>query len=258
MAVANRLNTKTAAQKKDAIAVFQANGMEVKLTPEVVRNYLVSGDKEKVTMQEIAMFINLCKYSGLNPWLKEAYCIKYGNEPATMVTGKEAFTKRADREQAFDGMQAGIIVTGEAGDIVYREGSAKLPDEKIIGGWAEVFRKDRGHSTRIEVSFDEYAARKKDGSLNSQWSKKPATMIRKVAIVQALREAFPQSFGGMLAAEEVGQEEPEAAGMPAAPVEIDENTGEVVDAEVVEKKTTAKKEPEPEQVNEPADPFEGM
>lgn len=43
------------------------------------------------------MFINLCKYAGLNPWLKEAYCIKYGNEPATMVVGKEAFMKRAEK-----------------------------------------------------------------------------------------------------------------------------------------------------------------
>nr|WP_243104368.1 recombinase RecT [Clostridium sp. AF15-41] len=41
-------------------------------------------------MNELAVFINLCRFNGLNPWLKEAYCIKYGNEPATMVVGKEA------------------------------------------------------------------------------------------------------------------------------------------------------------------------
>ena len=63
----------------------------------------------------------------------------------------------------------------------------------------------------MEVSFDEYAGKKKDGSLNSQWSKKPATMIRKVAAVQALREAFPQSFAGMYVAEEMGAAEPEYA-----------------------------------------------
>lgn len=258
MAVANRLSNKTTAtQKKDAIAVFQANGMEVKLTPELVRNYLVSGDKDKVTMQEIAMFINLCKYSGLNPWLKEAYCIKYGSEPATMVTGKEAFTKRADKEPAFDGMKSGIaVMNNNTGDIEYREGMITLPEETIIGGWAEVFRKERAHSTRIEVSFDEYAARRKDGSLNQQWSKKPATMIRKVAIVQALREAFPQSFGGMLAAEEVGQSEPETAGMPEPGIEPE--TGEIVDAEVVEKKAPATKKKDPEPAPEPEDPFDGM
>ena len=34
-------------------------------------------------------------------------------------------------------------------------------------------------------------------------------MIRKVAAVQALREAFPQSFAGMYVAEEVGSAEPD-------------------------------------------------
>ena len=91
MAVKNSITKTATQQKKEVAAVFTSNGMEVKLTPELVRNYLVSGDKERVTTQEVAMFINLCKYSGLNPWLKEAYCIKYGTEPATMVTGKEAF-----------------------------------------------------------------------------------------------------------------------------------------------------------------------
>ena len=60
--------------------------------------------------------------------------------------------------------------------------------------------------------FDEYVGKKKDGSLNSQWSKKPATMIRKVAAVQALGEAFPQSFAGMYVAEEMGAEPEYAAG----------------------------------------------
>ena len=65
------------------------------------------------------MFINLCKYAGLNPWLKEAYCIKYGNEPATMVVGKEAFMKRAEKTPGFDGMEAGIIVMS-GNEVVYR------------------------------------------------------------------------------------------------------------------------------------------
>ena len=77
----------------------------------------------------------------------------------------------------------------------------------------------------MEVSFDEYAGKKKDGSLNSQWSKKPATMIRKVAAVQALREAFPQSFAGMYVAEEMGTAEPEYA---AGDV-IDPQTQPVID-----------------------------
>lgn len=204
--VQNRLQ-KPVEQKKQGV-VYEVNGTKVELTPETVKNYLVSGDKDRVTMQEVVMFINLCRFSQLNPWLKEAYCIKYGSEPATMVVGKEAFEKRAEGHPAYDGDESGIVVVDASGVISYRKGTLKLPGEEIIGGYAEVWRKDRNHSTRIEVSFEEYAARKKDGSLNSQWSKKPATMIRKVALVQALREAFPTTFGGMYTAEEQGVDEP--------------------------------------------------
>lgn len=215
--VKNSLIAKSA-QKSATPVVFQANGMEVKLTPAIVKNYLVSGNPDAVTDQELAMFINLCKFAGLNPWLKEAYCIKYGSAPATMVVGKEAFTKRAENNPAYDGCEAGIIVYNEAsGEIDYRKGTMKLPDEKIIGGYAEVWRKDRTHSTRCEVSFDEYAGKTKDGKLNGQWSAKPATMIRKVALVQALREAFPSDLGGMYTAEEQGTDEPVIVNVPINP-----------------------------------------
>ena len=207
MAVQNSLPSKKQTTKNEV--VFEANGSRVTLTPEIVRNYLVSGDKERVTMQEVVMFINLCKYNGLNPWLKEAYCIKYGNEPATVVPSKEAFTKRAEEYPQYDGYKAGIVVYSEdSGEIERREGSMVIKGETIIGGFAEVFRKDRSHSYKAEVAFDEYAGRKKDGTLNRQWASKPGTMIRKVALVQALREAFPQAMSGMEFAEEQGVAEP--------------------------------------------------
>lgn len=204
MAVANSL-AKTKRNEANRVMSYDVAGAKVELTPEVVRNYLVSGNKERVTMQEIVMFMNLCKYSGLNPWLKEAYCIKYGNEPATMVVGKEAFMKKAESHPNYNGYQAGIIVCDpETGEVTKRPGSFRLKNEEIVGGYAEVWRKDREHSFLVEVSFDEYVGRKKDGTINSQWAKKPATMIRKVALVQALREAFPATFGGMYSAEEAG------------------------------------------------------
>lgn len=206
--------------KKNEIT-FMSNGANVTLTPETVKNYLVSGDKDKVTTQEVVMFMNLCKFNGLNPWLKEAYLIKFGNEPATIVAGKESFTKKAEANPKFDGFEAGIIVVNEEQELIYRNGSMKLSGETIVGGYAEVWRKDRSHSYREEVSFEEYAGRKKDGTLNRQWASKPATMIRKVALVHALREAFPGTLGGMYSAEERGVEEP-----------IDVDVMEIADATV--------------------------
>lgn len=226
MAVRNSLK-KTDETKASQLVKFEANGAVVELSPKIVREYLVSGDKERVTIQELVMFINLCKFNGLNPWLKEAYCVKYGNEPATIVTGKEAFEKRAENHPQHDGHKAGIIVLDEDGSAEYRVGSFRLPDEKIVGGWAEVWRKDQKESTRVEVSFDEYAGRRKDGSLNRQWASKPGTMIRKVALVQALREAFPKTLGGMYAAEEHDVAEV----IDVTPIEelpVDPATGEIL------------------------------
>lgn len=229
-AVTNTLQKRPQNNKSAQMVTFQVNGATVDLSPQIVRDYLVSGDKERVTMQELVMFINLCKFNGLNPWLKEAYCIKYGSEPATMVTGKEAFEKRAENHPQHNGHKAGVITVDENGLVQYQIGSFCMPGAEIIGGWAEVWRKDHKESTRIEVSFDEYAGRKKDGSLNGQWSKKPGTMIRKVALVQALREAFPQTFGGMYDASEMGVDDSiiDMAPIEQPAITVDPATGEVV------------------------------
>lgn len=202
-------NTLVKAKANETAITFTAGNDTVKLSPAIIKKYLVSGDANTVTDQELMMFMMMCKGNHLNPWNREAYCIKYGNQPATMVVGKEAYMKRANAHPQYDGMDDGIVVlVKETGEMIYRKGTITIEGEQIIGGWAEVYRKDRSRSTRVEVSFSEYAGRKKDGSLNGQWSSKPATMIRKVAQVQALREAFPDTLGGLYTADEQGVDEP--------------------------------------------------
>ena len=203
MAVNNSLAKRSA--QATQITEYESNGVTVKLSPSIIRQYLVSGDASTVTDQEIMMFLALCRGQKLNPFLKEAYLIKYGTQAATIVTGKETFLKRANRNPAFAGSEAGIIVMDkENGQTSERAGTFYLPiEEDVVGGWAKVYIKGRDVPEYTSVSFDEYAGRKKDGSLNTQWAAKPATMIRKVALVQALREAFPEEYAGMLSPEEV-------------------------------------------------------
>lgn len=192
-------------KKENQLVEFSANGEKVKLSPAIVRNYLVNGNGQ-ITDQEIVYFINLCKSQGLNPFIKDCYLIKYGNTlPAQMVVSKDVLLKRAERNSEFDGLDAGIIViNGESGELTYRKGAFYLKDrEEVVGGWADVFRKNVSHPTHIEVSVEEYAGKTKDGKLNSQWASKMATMIRKVAITQALRETFPNDFQQMYSEEEM-------------------------------------------------------
>ncbi|MCI8632479.1 MAG: phage recombination protein Bet [Lachnospiraceae bacterium] len=198
MAVTNQI---TPRKNSTQILEYEANGEKVKLSPQTVRNYLVSGGGN-VSDQEVVMFLNLCKYQHLNPFLREAYLIKYGNSPATIVTGKDVFIKRAKRNPAFMGKQSGIIVQTENGETIEREGTFHLQEEKIVGGWAKVFVRGYEHPEYASVAFDEYAGRKSNGELNSQWASKPATMIKKVALVQALRETFPEDFNGLYVQEE--------------------------------------------------------
>lgn len=192
-------------KKKNEMIYMLADGQQITLTPETVKNYLVSGNSEAVTMQEVVMFMNLCRFQQLNPWLKEAYLIKYSQKsPATLVIGKDTYFKRAEAHPAYDGLEAGTIVLNN-GEVIKRDGAFILPDDELIGAWATCYRKDRSRPTIVAVMFNEYAGRKPDGELNSQWASKPATMIVKVAQVHALREAFPGILGNAPTADEVAE-----------------------------------------------------
>lgn len=218
MAVNNRIARSGGKLKEsdtNRLIEYKSGDETVKLSPSIIRQYLVSGNGD-VSDQEVVMFLNMCRFQHLNPFLREAYLIKYGNQPATMVIGKDAITKRAMKNDRFEGQQAGIVVLDtETGELEYRNGALVIPEiEKIVGGWAKVFVKGYQEPIEAVVSFDEYAGRKNDGSLNSQWAKKPATMIRKVALVQALREAFPEDLGGMYDSSEMGVEIDESSMAP--------------------------------------------
>ena len=225
MAVTNSLAKKAAT---DLMAFeYDSNGEKVKLSPATVRNYLVNGGGN-VTDQEVMMYLTLCRYQHLNPFLKEVYLIKYGNSPATIVTGKDLFMKRANRNPNYAGKKAGIIVASkENGAVTEREGTVYIPEtEELIGGWAKVYIKGHTEPEYASVSFNEYAGRKSDGTLNNQWATKPATMIRKVALVQALREAFPEDFGGLYSPEEMGNQAAVVLddAVPAQPMEMPAET----------------------------------
>lgn len=239
----------------ESVRKFEINGEEVILSGETVRKYLTRGGGN-VTDQEVVMFINLCKYQKLNPFLNEAYLIKFGNSPATQVTGKEAYMKKADAQPTYDGLKAGIIVQ-RGKEIIELEGAFCLKGDILLGGWAQVFRSDRKYPFCAKVDLEEYTRYKKDGTIQSMWEDKKKSMIRKVAIVQAQREAFPAALGAMYVAEEVENIEPKKDGI-FEPVEKEdvnfEPDVEVENAAEVEKVTVSKKEtiaPKQERIEAP-------
>lgn len=181
------------AASSDPVEIEAMDGQRMTVTFDDVRNFIC----KEATIAECRIFLETCKQYHLNPFTKEAYLIHYDNKngdtASTIVLGKTCYMKMAEAHPQYDGFEAGVIVfVPEVGELIHREGSIIYNGEELVGGWAKTYRKDRSRPFYEEVNFSEYDTKK------SLWVTKPATMIRKVALVHTLREAFPATFGGLI------------------------------------------------------------
>lgn len=211
-------------RNNEMVVRYDIGDEKINLTPNVVQNYIV-GSNAKITEQEFYFFAQLCKARKLNPFLKEAYLIKYSdNQSAQIVVGKDVIVKRAVKHPMYDGKESGVIVEDKDGNIKERIGCFVSPKETLVGGWCKVYRKDWNHPEYMSVSLDEAAQHKSNGELNSNWLSKPATMIEKVAKVRALREAFVEEFSGLYDEEEMPAPQEESQNDP---LDVEVKTQEV-------------------------------
>lgn len=178
------------------IVKFERSGEVVQFTAEEVRNTLCP----QATDKEIAFAMALCQAQHLDPFTKDVHLVKYGNGPLSIITSKEVFTKRAQANPKFEGMEAGVTFLTPDGQIVQREGSMPIKGWQLIGGWCKVYVSGYRVPIYDEVAMAEYSTGK------SNWAKMPGTMIRKVAMCHALREAFPDDFQGLYGEEEMGKD----------------------------------------------------
>lgn len=177
------------------VTIKGQDGKDVKITKKILMDTICRG--MQIPDSDMVQFLTLCQVNQLNPFLREAYLVKYGSQPAQMITSKDAFMKRADRCQDYEGLESGVIAMNDEGVIKDFEGAFMPPKWTLIGGWAKVYRHGRRPYVQ-RVSFSEY------NKNQSTWKSMPMTMIRKVAEVQALREAFPNNLSGLYVSEEGG------------------------------------------------------
>jgi len=130
------------------------------------------------TDNEFLLLMQLAKTYQLDPFAKQIWAVKYGNNPAAIFCGRDGFLAIAHRSGKFDGMESGTRKDGD--DLV---------------GWCRVYRKDMSRPFEVEVSLSEYSTGK------NLWQTKPKTMIVKVAESHALRRAF--GISGLYAPEEI-------------------------------------------------------
>lgn len=219
-------------QNKEIMVRYMIGDEEIKLTPNIVKEYIVGNKDANITMQEFKMFTSLCKARKLNPFLREVYCIKYGNSPATIVVGKDAILKRATLHPQFDGYKSGVIVRTAEGEIVNRNGCFKLDTDELVGSWCEVFRKDWKNSVYASCSFSEINQPK-----NTSWQKQPCVMSEKTAMVRALRSAFVEELAGMYDSAEMDTTNKSSTGFTDEDIQefdVDTETGEVKEENVID------------------------
>ena len=209
------------------IVKYMATGGDIELSKEIIKSQLVPPDS-KITDQELGFFLQICKYQKLNPFLKEIYIVKYGAYPAAFIVGKETFLRRAKRDDSYKGHSVGISDDGKL-------------------AFAEVLVEGLELPVRVEVEYDEYV-QEKDGAPNKMWAKKPKTMLKKVALVQALREAFPDQCNEMYDEAEVDKEE-EIIDVEANEVQTATTKSEKKEKKTKETKASEKKSPESPQTD---------
>ena len=161
--------------------------MENEMIRKENSNLLLATVAKGATEAEFQMFLEFCKSTGLNPFKKEIWFIKTG-ENVQIMTGINGFLAIANRNPNYDGMEVSI----------------DEQDGKLISATAKVYRKDRKYPSCATVYLNEYFKPSKFG--NGMWEKMPKMMLQKVAKSVALREAFPQELGGMYTQEEMPAE----------------------------------------------------
>lgn len=170
-------------------------------TPQDIKRFF--DPQDLLTEKQVGQALSLIKGRNLNPLANEVYIVAYKNRNGgtefSLIVSKEAFMKRANQNPNYKGFEAGIVVLDETGVMTERKGMLKLPTDTLVGGWARVYRKDFDVPVEIFVSMEEYNKKQ------STWNAMPATMIRKVALVNALREAFPEDLGNMYTEDDGGE-----------------------------------------------------
>lgn len=161
-----------------------------------------------------ALFMEQCKRSGLDPLLKEAFCVPRGGQHV-FQPAEAGMLARAERFPDFKGMQASaahaedeILVDQGKGEVLHRFNPAKRKGA-LVGAWARVVREGK-LPVVVWLDFAGYA------QSTDLWKKIPGTMIEKCARVAALRKAYPEAFGGLYVKEEMPPEEEENSSPPAA------------------------------------------
>lgn len=176
-------------------AITQFNPDQLKL----VRETVAKGTNEA----EFNLFIEVCKYHGLNPFARQIYAVVrdgYQGRQLTIQTSIDGYRLLAERSGKYAG-QMGPQWCGDDGVWV----DVWLKDTPPAAARVGVLRKDFDQPVWGIARYKSYVQTKKDGGPTTMWHKMHDVMLAKCAESLALRKAFPDQMSGIYTKEEMDQ-----------------------------------------------------
>lgn len=195
-------------QKREPAAVeYVPYGAQdkIKMTVGIIQTYIAVKTKSGKTCSErdAVKFMGMCQAKRMNPMEGDCYLIGYDGKDGptfSLVTAHQTYLKRAELHPEFDGMDSGVIVLTDDGQLSDLPGDFYAEGQQVVGGWATVHFKTRKHPMVKRLRLSTF------NKGYGQWNDNPNGMIVKCAEADALRSAFPTMLGGLYMREEVNIE----------------------------------------------------
>jgi phage recombination protein Bet len=191
--------------------------MTQELTTWTEKNQLAEVKKlfaKDLTDNEFNILVGIGKSTGLNPYLREIWAVKYGEAPASIFIGRDGYRKSAQANADYDYHIPDAVYSNDTftvEDGVVKHTYTLSERGSLVGAYCTVKRKSASKASFTYVEFAEYyqGYKNPDGTIKQKqykgktyaskptlWDTKPATMIKKVAEAQGLRQTFQELFAG--------------------------------------------------------------